>query len=390
MPDAREPEVRTLSLVEAGKLSSWAALCGSADLFCTPKWLAVEEAAVGPWVPTAARCLAVAAPASGAAPGAAGDDERLLAGMTVQRFGRSVDDDTVRLDKMLVPGAGTSARELADVLLPSLMCGGWFNSRVLTAPGLPEPQLPSARRSLISAAIGTARSWDCPAVFLPYVDAGDRGLRRDLRAAGFTEFPAPARHLFDCDHPGHAAYVETLPSRRKVRLRKELRRFAQAGVVTAHSPLDGSNVERIAALAHSLEQKYEQVCSQEQLTEWFTAIAAHTAATVFTAALDGRLFAMSMWLRHEERLYGFHAGFDYEVGAGLPMYAVVGYHLPIAYACAEPGLRTMEYGISADEAKLLRGTEAMPQVLAVKPLTGPAERALAACAPAGPGQDRLA
>ncbi|WP_329201208.1 MULTISPECIES: GNAT family N-acetyltransferase [unclassified Streptomyces] len=389
MSDAREPEVRTLSLVQAGKLAPWAALCGSADLFCTPRWLAVEQAAVGPWVPTAARCLTVPAPASGAAPVAAVDGERLLAGITVQRFDRSVDDDTVRLDKMLAPGAGTSARELAGVLQPSLMCGGWFNSRVLTAPGMPERQRRPARRSLIRAAISTARSWDCPAVFLPYVDAADRGLRCDLRAAGFTEFPAPARHVFDCGFPGHAAYVETLPSRRKVRLRKELRRFAEAGVVTAHSPLDGSNVERIAALAHGLEQKYEQVSSQEQLTQWFAAIAVNTDATVFTAALGGRPFAMSMWLRHEERLYGFHAGFDYEVGVGLPGYAVVGYHLPIAYACDEPGLTTMEYGISADEAKLLRGTEAMPQVLAVKPLTGPAERALAACAPAEPDGDRL-
>ncbi|MGP3923512.1 GNAT family N-acetyltransferase [Streptomyces sp. 8N616] len=369
-------DIRLLSLATAGELTPWADLCGSADLFCTPQWLAVERDASGPWVPAANACLV------------AGDGDRLTAGVTLQQFDLTVDDDTCRVDKMVraLPEAdGLTDAELAGALLPSLMCGGWFNSTVLTAPGTPVEAAATARRELIARAISTGQEWGSASVFFPYVNAADSGLRSDLREAGFLELPAPARHIFDCDHPSHDAYLAALPSRRRVRIRKELRQFEQAGVTTDHTPLDDSNVERIAALAHNLERKYGQLSSPEQLTSWFTAIAKNLRASVFTAELGGQVFAMTMWLHHENRLYGFHAGFDYEIGRGLPMYSVVGYHLPIAYACSSPETTVLEYGISADEAKLLRGTEAMPQVLSLKPLSDRAKAALDGLAPLGPG-----
>nr|WP_168720830.1 GNAT family N-acetyltransferase [Streptomyces sp. SAT1]ANO42694.1 hypothetical protein A8713_036205 [Streptomyces sp. SAT1] len=365
----REP--RLLDLARAAALPSWAALCGPADLFCAPRWLAVEQDKVGPWVPAAHGCLV------------AGEDDDLTAGLTVLAFDRAVDDDTCRLDKMVreLPDARhLPADELADALLPSLMCGGWFNSTVLTRPGADAQEAAAARRGLIDEAVATARHQGGRAVFFPFLDAGDTALRDDLRRAGFRELAAPARHVLDADHRDHEAYLAALPSRRRVRIRKELRLFSEAGAVTGHTALDGSNVERVAALAHNLERKYEQTSTLGQLTEWFEAIAKHVPASVFTAELDGRLFAMTLWLHHEDRLYGFHAGFDYDIGRGLPMYSVIGYHLPIAHACSDPAVKVLEYGTSADHAKLLRGTRAMPQLLAVKPLTPRAEAVLDAVA----------
>ncbi|GHF52434.1 hypothetical protein GCM10010218_37370 [Streptomyces mashuensis] len=358
---------RLLTLAEAGRSASWAALCDSDDLFCTAPWLAVERDAVGPWVPARSACLVRT------------DGDHVVAGVTLQQFDRAVGDETCRVDKMVRSLTGcddTLGAELEAALLPSLMCGGWFNSTVLTPPGLPGPAAGAARRAAIAEAVATARSWGSPSVCFPYVDGADAGLRAALRDAGFRELPAPARHVLDCDHPSYDAYLATLPSRRRVRMRKEWRQFQEAGVVTDQVPLEGATVERAAALAHRLDQKYGESSTAGQLTEWFAAIARHVPATVFTASLEGRVFAMTLWLHCGERLYGFHAGFDYEVGRGLPMYSVVGYHLPIAYGCAHPGVKVLEYGISADEAKLLRGTRALPQTLALLPLTPRAEAVL--------------
>ncbi|MCE7082639.1 GNAT family N-acetyltransferase [Streptomyces sp. ST2-7A] len=114
---------------------------------------------------------------------------------------------------------------------------------------------------------------------------------------------------------------------------------------------------------------YGRSASSRQFTEWFAAIFTHLTTSVFTASLNGEMVAMPLWPHHENRLHGFHAGFDYEVGGGLPPYSLVGYHLPIAYGCPPPGINVLEYGISADETKRLRGTPALPQLLYVKPLT---------------------
>ncbi|MFE0798488.1 GNAT family N-acetyltransferase, partial [Streptomyces mutabilis] len=167
--------------------------------------------------------------------------------------------------------------------------------------------------------------------------------------------------------------------RKKTRnqIRRELKRFNEAGVKTAHELMDDSNVEKLAQLAHNLELKYGQKSTFEQMAGWFSTIAANTRTSVFTAELDSRLFAMSMWVHYEGRMYGFHCGFDYEVGERLHTYSVVVYRLPIAFACSDPDTQHLEYGVGGDHAKLTRGTEAIPQVLSVKPLTAKAEAVVA-------------
>ncbi|MFI9318401.1 GNAT family N-acetyltransferase [Kitasatospora aureofaciens] len=362
--------VRALALPEAAAREDWSRLCGPADLFCTPAWLGVELGRRGPWVPADSACLVHTDEAG-----------RITAGLTLQQFDRRVEDVTVRVDKMLLAlpdHAGRNEDGLADALMPSLMCGGWFNSRVLTADPSAAPADPAVLRALVARAVATGRRQGSACAFFPYVNAEETALRSALEEAGFIRFPALARHVLDCDYPSHADYLASLPSRRRVRIRAELRKFEQAGAVTSHQPLDGSNVERIAHLAWLLEHRYDQMTTSEQLTPWFAAIAEHIPTTVFTARLDGRDFAMSMWLHHQGRMYGFHAGFDYELGAGLPMYSVLGYHLPIAYGCDDPDVTVLEYGISTDEAKLLRGTRAMPQYLYLKPLTERAAQAAVA------------
>lgn len=364
---------RALTLPDAAGRTEWSELCGPEDLFCTPAWLAVELDRSGPWVPTGSACLA-----------RTDDTGRITAGLTLQQFDRTVDDVTVRVDKMLLnlpDYAGHDAHALANALMPSLMCGGWFNSRVLTADPTPPGPDAAAHRELIAQAVATARQQGSACAFFPYVNAEENALCSALEEAGFLRLPGPARHIFDCDSPSYADYLATLPSRRRVRIRGELRKFEQAGAVTSHQQLDDSNIERIAHLAWRLEHRYDQKTTPGQLTSWFAAIARHIPTTVFTARLDGHDFAMSMWLHHQGRMYGFHAGFDYELGAALPMYSVLGYHLPIAYGCDDPSVTVLEYGISTDRAKLLRGTRAMPQYLYVKPLT---ERAAQVTAPPAP------
>jgi hypothetical protein len=354
--------VRVWSLPTAADRPDWAALCGPGDLFCTPDWLAVEQAAVGPWVPRRAACLALDSP------------DGVLAGCPVQLFDLAVDDETVRLDKMLAPPADPAAVQ------PSLLCGTWFNSSVLTAPGRSAAAAASARGAVVAAAEELARSWGAATVFFPFLDAAATDLRAELGRAGFREFPAPARHVFDSRHEGYDSWVASLRSRRRTRLRREQADVQRAGLRTATVAVDDAGVEQLARLAHSLERKYEQTATVAEMAAWFTEIARRTEAIAFVvrppepAAADP--IAMTLWLRHQDALYGFHAGFDYTRAHGLPLYSLAGYHLPMRHACADPTINTLEYGVSSDEAKLLRGTTALPQVLAVKPLTAAAAAAL--------------
>jgi hypothetical protein len=339
---------RLLSPAEAAESAAWSGLCGPADLFCTAAWLAVEMERVGPWITAEHACLL----------------HPDNAGLMVQKFDRSVTDITCRVDKMLAAHlTGASAADLETALMPSAMCGGWFNSRVLATE-----RSGAARRELVDQAEEVARGWAAESIFFPYVSAEETELRAVLEEAGYARAPALARHVLSCDYPSYDDYLSALPSRRRVRIRKELRAFAEAGVVTRAQPLDEGNVRTVAELADKLELKYGQEIDPERTLLWFTAIAKNVPTTVFTAELDGRTFAMSMWLHHGGRMYGFHAGFDYQVGDHLPMYSVVAFHLPIAQGCADPGIDMLEYGISTDQAKLLRGTTAIPQHLYVKSL----------------------
>ncbi|MFF5336192.1 GNAT family N-acetyltransferase [Streptomyces sp. NPDC013181] len=362
-------DIQLLSLAEAQRSRDWAGLCGSADLFAHPTWLAVERTGSGPWVPAESACLALS------------ENGRTTMGMTLQQFDTSVDDVIVRPDRMMRSHPAwrdLAEDELADTLLPSLVCGGWFNSRILARPGTPPGEARTARRALIAESVALGRDRGSATVVYPYLDAARTELRADLRDAGFVEIPAPNRHVFHSDYPSYDEYFGNVLKRKtRNQIRRELKRFDEAGVKTAHELMDDSNVEKLARLAHNLEVKYGQKSTYEHMAGWFSAIARHTRTSVFTAELDGRLFAMSMWVHHEGRMYGFHCGFDYEVGEGLHTYSVVVYRLPIAFACSDSGTRYLEYGVGGDHAKLTRGTEAVPQVLSVKPLTAGAEAVVA-------------
>jgi hypothetical protein len=50
----------------------------------------------------------------------------------------------------------------------------------------------------------------------------------------------------------------------------------------------------------------------------------------------------------------------------------------MAFGCAHPDIAVLEYGVSSDQAKLLRGTTARSQVLCVRPLSAQAHRVLGA------------
>lgn len=362
-------DIRLLSLTDTERLHSWVELCGSADLFASHKWLAVERAECGPWIPTASGCLARM------------ENQQLTAGVTLQKFDSSVDDVIIRVDKMLhshpawneLPG-----EQMADALLPSLMCGGWFNSRILEARTLSAGQGSAARREMIAEIVAVARKWGCASISFPYLDARNTELRADLRQADFSEIPGPNRHVFHSDYSSYAEYFGSqLRAKRRAAIKNELKKFNQPGVRTSHDPLDDSNVERIAELAHRLELKHDQVSTYEQIASWFSAIARNTRTTVFTAALEGRVFGMSMWVHHQDSMYSFHAGFDYDISRRLPAYSVVVYRLPIAFACSDRQTKYLEYGVGGDQAKLSRGCQAVPGVLCVKPLSPTAEAVVA-------------
>lgn len=346
----------------------WDDLVGPSDLFASRAWFGVESARVGPWVPRADGCLVL------------GSRRRPDAALTLQLFdAETVDDVTVRVDKML---ARNCEGLVGSALQPSVLCGGWFNSTVLRAPRLSPSDGARACADLAAAAVEFARSVQAASVFFPYLDVCDDVLCDALNRLGFGFVETQGRHVLEIGNGTHAEYLTTLPSRKRRRIRREWGAVDAAGLTVQHHVFTPELGERAAHLAWMLEAKYGQTSSPDMLRQWFEAIAERHHVDVFVATRHDRTVAVSLWIRHQTRMYGFHAGFDPTASAGFPLYSVIGFHAPIAFAHDTPGVTGLEYGVSSDEAKRIRGTTRHRQDLAVLPLDPRAADALEiACNP---------
>ncbi|MFI6013703.1 GNAT family N-acetyltransferase [Streptomyces sp. NPDC051243] len=234
----------------------------------------------------------------------------------------------------LLHDAALSHDEAAAALLPELR-------RQAAAP---------ATRDLVG--IGAGDPVPCVAM---YVD--DRTVAA-FRRAGVTAPPVllQLEAWIPVPEGGWEGYLDSLGYKRSVRVRRDRRRFEEAGYRVEQLTLDEC-CEETGHLLACTQRRYGHAADAKAFAESFQdqARAMKGRTEVFLArAADGRPIGFCLYYVWGDSLFLRAAGFDYEALTGAAEYFNIVYYLPLQQA-SERGVRRMHAGIEASEAKALRG-----------------------------------
>jgi predicted N-acyltransferase len=296
------------------------------------------------------------------------DHGRAMAGLAAHLLDRDTPPwDFYRIDRVLrrlaaMPDrdargiVGVRAREPV-MLMPSLLLGGRHtsHSRLLLAPGLSEAAQQEATDALLDEAGRLGRDLGARSLAFMFVDEDDR-LRDDLEQRGYLAFLHAEAGVMDIDFATFDEYLGRFSRHRRRRIGKELRSFAEAGVVFSHHPL-GEVIEEITPLGMALEYRYgvdgDTVAAAQKSLQIVSA-AFGERAVALTAEQDGKIRGYVLAVRWNDVLVLRSAGFDYDYKGRLPLYYGVVFYNVVEYALAS-AVRQVLYSIESAEAKKSRG-----------------------------------
>ncbi|MFE7758014.1 GNAT family N-acetyltransferase [Streptomyces sp. NPDC057429] len=332
--------------------ASWDRLAGPDDAYLATRWLDVAEDTSG----AAMRYLTLtdAEGLTGALATAVADaDAPWLAGRpdTVLRLCAEEGRQGARELAADLPG------DLADALLPGLVCGGRHLGRttLLSRDGHDGQEGTGDR--LLAAAERLAEEEGLRSVAFLHVDEHDTALRTLLARRGYRSFHSEGYHWLPVPQGGFAEYLAGFSAHRRRRIGAERRAVRDAGVQIAMAPLDPADIPRFAELEATLLGKYG-------MSAWTPARSAAILeralgacgpdALAATARLDGEIIGFALIVVHHDRWFAHRAGFDYAAQRGLPLYfELLFYHL--VDAAARAGATVIHYGTGSGAAKTSRG-----------------------------------
>lgn len=335
-------------------LPGWDALLGVDDCYLSAPWLDIVESTAG--VPM--RYLL------------ARRGGRPVAGLATALLDTSAPWLLGRPDTLLehcadegMPGAAGLLADLpaADVLMPSLVCGGRHLGRtriVGTAEATGADLV-----DLLDEAERIARAHAARSVGFLYVDERDESLRGLLERRGYRRHESARYCWLSLRGGGFDGYVNTLSAHRRRRVLAERRRVVAAGVDVQVEPFTSSMIARLAGLETMLFTKYG-------MREWKPERSAELLgrvhevfgdrAVVSVARAAGEIRGFGLLLRFGDQWFAHRTGFDYEFQRKLPLYYEVLYYRP-AEVAEDHGVRAIHYGIGSTEAKVLRGCASVAQ-----------------------------
>jgi predicted N-acyltransferase len=160
---------------------------------------------------------------------------------------------------------------------------------------------------------------------------------------------------------GWDAWIASLPSKRRINVRREARRFQDAGYTVTHLPLTEC-YEQLPALAGATQAKYGHAAAA---ADWLAVLKLHIAAMGSAAQValctrgGGEPVGFCLYYVWGETLYLRWGGFDYDRLVGAAEYFNVLYYSQVSLA-PKLGVRWIHAGIKSLEAKALRGAELRP------------------------------
>lgn len=181
-----------------------------------------------------------------------------------------------------------------------------------------------------------------------------------LRAAGLRSEPVvlSADAWIEIPEGGWEAYLSALSGHRAQRIRREIRRFTEAGYRIEQRPLREA-YEDVGRLTVHTMRRYGQPADVELFTEAFRKQGewAGDIAQVLTCSYDdGPAVGCCLYYRHRDTVYLRAVGFDYDRLRGAAEYFNLTYYVPAQI----PGVRRLHAGIATPEGKALRGARLRP------------------------------
>jgi predicted N-acyltransferase len=286
-------------------------------------------------------------------------NKTLVGGLATYRLDDKVTDRLMRLDGVF-PGM--------DVL-PARLVGGPYESRTgaLTLPSLDDETRHEVLSRLFAEAEDIARLNREASVVCRCVDGGDVLLRDVLRDRGYRELPGPDHFVLVPPPGGLEGYIDSLPSRYRTKVRRELRKLSEGGVAITVEPLTPDLIRTVAPLIVNLQDKYDIDADCDSITASMRLLYKTLKESIYgvVARVDDRVIGFNELIVYRGNAWTHHVGFDYEAQGTLPVYFGVFFYGVMDFA-AEHGLRVLDYTFGTEGAKRSRGCETRTTVRLLK------------------------
>ncbi len=283
----------------------------------------------------------------------------LVGGLATYRLDEHVTDRLMRLEGVF-PGL--------DVL-PARLVGGAYESRTgaLTLPGLDEEARRQVVGRLFAEAEDLARRNREPSVVCRCVDGRDILIRDVLRDRGYREIPGPDHFILVPPPGGLDGYINSLSSRYRSTVRRELRKLKEGGVAVTVEPLTPDLIRTVVPLVINLRNKYDIDTDRDSISASLGLLRKTLKQSTYgvVARVGDRVVGFMELIVYRGNAWTRHAGFDYEASGTLPMYFGVLFYGVMDFA-AEHGLRVLDYSYTAEDAKRSRGCEARTTIRLLK------------------------
>jgi predicted N-acyltransferase len=213
--------------------------------------------------------------------------------------------------------------------------------------------------TLVEHARLVARDTGCRHVLLPYLDQAHArwlgGYVDDATAQGVRH-----KAVLDMQWDSFDGYLSGLSPHRRRRVRHERREFERAGIDVREARLVDVAAQ-LAPLLTQTENRYGHAVTREQMEFYLLMLgmSMEDASLTLVAYDDGRPVAFTVVLLGDEKWFVRAWGCDYTAVERAGHYFNLTYYEPIVRATAR-GVRLIDFGVGALEAKTLRGCRLEP------------------------------
>lgn len=218
---------------------------------------------------------------------------------------------------------------------------------------------PEVATELVERAVELARDTGCRHVLLPYLDEPQSRWLQGYRTAA-TASGVRHKAVLPVAWASFDAYLESLPSHRRRRVRHERRVFEQGGIDVREPRLVDVAAD-LAPLLAQTENRYGRGVDRDQMEFFLLMLGMNLGEDSITlvAYRDERPVAFSLALLGGDRWVMRSWGCDYTAVGRAGYYFNLVYYEPVIRAIAR-GATLLDFGVGALEAKTLRGCQLEP------------------------------
>jgi predicted N-acyltransferase len=240
-----------------------------------------------------------------------------------------------------------------------------FPNVTAVLPGYRHPLVSTGPRgdelatTAVGALVEVTRRRGAVACAALYVPRGTEPLTSALRQRGFARIPLTSRAVLPIEWPDFEGYVDWLPRRARMQVRRDLRAIAQTGM-RSRSGDPAGEIERVVhlRLAHLAKFGHPPDASSERarLSGLIQSFPADDLRLVITEH-GGRAVSAMLALRRGDVLCGILGATDPERAPPLTHFENL-YYAPLR--TLEPGIARFDMGISHLASKVQRGCRLTP------------------------------